>query len=222
VFPPDYIISSTERSLKNLGIDCIDLQQFHVWNDQWATQQEWRSAVEKLKQEGKVRFFGISINDNEPENGIQAAETGLIDTFQVIYNIFEQAPQEQLTPYCQSKDIGVIARVPFDEGSLTGNITPDTVFPQGDWRNRYFRGDRKQEVHNRVSRLQFLLHDGVETLPEAALRFCLSNPGISTVIPGMRSSEHVQSNCAVSDGRALPQQDLMALRSHVWPRNFYQ
>jgi aryl-alcohol dehydrogenase-like predicted oxidoreductase len=222
VFPPDHIVSATEKSLKNLGRDCIDLQQFHVWNDRWAERQEWRGAVEKLKREGKIRFMGISLNDNEPENGIQAAETGLIDSFQVIYNIFEQAPQDRLIPYCFSQDIGVIARVPFDEGSLTGKITPDTIFPDGDWRNRYFRGNRKKEVFDRVSRLGFLLHDGVETLAEAALRFCLSESGVSTVIPGMRTTEHVRSNCAASDGRALPRQDLVALRSHVWPRNFYQ
>jgi aryl-alcohol dehydrogenase-like predicted oxidoreductase len=222
VFPADHIVSATEQSLKNLDVDCIDLQQFHVWNDRWAERQEWRGAVEKLKQQGKIRFMGISMNDNEPGNGIQAAETGLIDAFQLIYNIFEQSPQDHLIPYCVRKDIGVIARVPFDEGSLTGKIKPDTVFPPGDWRNRYFRGNRKKEVHERVSRLGFLFHDGVATMPEAALRFCLSNPGISTVIPGMRSTEHVKNNCAVSDGKSLPEQDLMALRSHVWPRNFYQ
>ncbi len=221
VFPFRHIIESTEASLKNLGVDCLDLQQFHVWNDRWAPQNEWRDAVQKLKAEGKVRHFGISINDFQPENGIAAAETGLIDCFQVIYNIFEQTPEQRLFPYCQTNDIGVIARVPLDEGSLTGRINEETTFPPGDWRNSYFRGNRKREVTQKVDRLRFLLHDGVKTLPEAALRFCLSNPAVSTVIAGMRSSEHVEENCAVSDGRGLPSEDLLALRSHQWPHNYY-
>lgn len=221
VFPVRHIVASTERSLKNLQMECIDLEQFHVWNDRWAARSEWQEAAQKLKKEGKVRHFGISINDNQPENGIKAAGTGLIDTFQVIYNIFEQAPENQLFPYCQQNDIGVIARVPLDEGALTGTITPSTTFPPGDWRNDYFRGERKKEVAARVERLRFLLHDGVETLAEAALRFCLCAPAVSTVIAGMRTVEHAEANCKVSDGRLLPPEDLKALRSHVWPHNYY-
>ena len=221
VFPVDHMVRSTETSLKNLGVECIDLQQFHVWNDRWAGHDEWRTTVEKLKQEGKVRYFGISINDFQPENGIAAAETGLIDCFQVIFNIFEQEPQNKLFPYCREKDIGVIARCPLDEGSLTGNITPSTTFPAGDFRNEYFRGNRKREVMEHVEPLRFLLHDGVKTLPEAALRFCLSDPRVSTVIVGMRKTEHVEANCAVSDGRGLPEDDVKALRSHAWPHNYY-
>ena len=221
VFPAKHILRASEQSLRNLGVDCLDLQQFHVWNDRWASLQEWQEALRKLRTEGKVRHFGISINDCQPENGLAAAATGLIDTFQVIYNIFEQAPQDALFPYCQEHDIAVIARVPLDEGALTGNVTPSTTFPKGDWRNQYFRGDRKRLVAEHVDRLRFLLHDGVKTLTEAALRFCLSLPAVSTVIVGMRSPEHVEANCRVSDGRPLPPEDLAALRSHVWPRNFY-
>ncbi len=221
VFPTRHIFQSTETSLKNLGVDCLDLQQFHVWNDRWAPEEEWRQAVEQLKKQGKVRHFGISLNDNQPENGLLAAETGLLDTFQVIYNIFEQAPEQTLLPYCRKNNIGVIARVPLDEGALTGRITASTTFPKGDWRNDYFRGNRKQVVEEHVSRLRFLLHDGVQTLSEAALRFCLSNQDVSTVIVGMRTVEHVEENCRVSDGRPLPGADLQALRSHAWPHNFY-
>lgn len=220
-FPESHIVACTERSLRNLGLDCIDIQQFHVWNDRWARREEWRNAVEKLKREGKVSHFGISVNDHEPENGLRAAESGLIDCFQVIYNIFDQSAEDRLFPYCRENDIGVIGRVPLDEGGLTGNIGPGSVFPVGDWRNRYFRGNRKQEVADHTGRLRFLLHDGVDTLAAAALRFCLSNPAVSTVIAGMRTSEHARENCSVSDGRPLPGEDLKALRSHVWPRNFY-
>ncbi len=221
VFPASHVIASTERSLRNLGVDCLDLQQFHVWNDAWTDQSEWRGTVERLKKEGKVRHFGISINDYQPENGLRAAETGLIDSFQVIYNIFEQMPENTLFPYCRAHNIGVIARVPLDEGSLTGKITQTTTFPDGDWRNDYFRDDRKREVEERVARLKFLLHGGVETLAEAALRFCLSNRDVTTVIAGMRSVEHVEANCRVSDGRPLPIEDMQALRSHAWPHNYY-
>ncbi len=222
VFPFDHILRSTEKSLRNLGVDCLDLLQFHVWNDRWVGQSEWREAVERLKREGKVRHFGISINDYQPENGLAAADTGLIDAFQVIYNIFEQTPENVLFPYCRKHDIGVIARVPLDEGSLTGNITPSTTFPKGDWRDDYFRGERKRLVYEHSERLRFLLHDGVKTLTESALRFCLAHPAVSTVIVGMRTAEHVDENCSVSDGRYLPPDDLAALRSHAWPHNFYE
>ena len=220
-FPTGHIVASTEASLRNLRVDRIDLQQFHVWNDRWAGQDEWRSAVEKLKREGKVAHFGISVNDLQPENGIQAAETGLIDVIQVIYNIFEQEPERRLFPFCREKEIGVIARCPLDEGSLTGEITPATSFPAGDWRNGYFRGNRKREVAQHVEPLRFLLHDGVGTLAEAGLRFCLSDARVSTVIVGMRGTGHVEANCAVSDGKLLPPDDIKALRSHVWPHNYY-
>jgi aryl-alcohol dehydrogenase-like predicted oxidoreductase len=221
VFPLKHVMSCTEKSLKHLGVDCLDLQQFHVWNDRWAGRSEWQEAVDRLKREGKVRYFGISVNDNQPENGLAAAGTGFIDTFQFIYNIFEQAPQDQLLPYCREHDLGTIVRVPLDEGSLTGNITPATTFPKGDFRNGYFGGRRKQEVMEHVGRLQFLLHDGVATLTEAALRFCLSHDAVTTVIVGMRAPVHVEANCAISDGRRLPKGDLEALRSHVWPHNYY-
>ena len=220
VFPMEHVIASTETSLNNLGVECIDLQQFHVWNDRWTPQSEWRQAIEKLKAAGKIRYLGISINDYQPENGIAAAETGLIDCFQVIYNIFEQTPEQRLFPYCEKNDIGIIARVPLDEGSLTGRIDENTAFPPGDWRNDYFRGNRRREVAEHVGRLRFLIHDEVKNLPQAALRFCLSNPAVSTVIAGMRSIEHVEENCAVCDGRSLPKDDLLALRSHQWPHNY--
>jgi aryl-alcohol dehydrogenase-like predicted oxidoreductase len=221
VFPSRHIVESTEKSLKNLDVECLDLQQFHVWNDRWTDNAEWQETAQKLKREGKVRHFGISINDYQPENCLLAAGTGIIDSFQVIYNIFEQSPEQRLFAFCRQNDIGVIARVPLDEGSLTGKINSNTAFPDGDWRNEYFRGNRRREVEEHVERLTFLLHDGVTSLAEAALRFCLSNPDVSTVIAGMRTVEHVEENCRLSDGRPLPTADLHALRSHAWPHNYY-
>lgn len=222
VFPADYIVKCTEQSLRNLKVDAIDVQQFHVWHDNWTEDAEWSDAVSKLKEEGKIRFFGVSINDHEPENALKLAATGKADTFQVIYNIFEQNPENKLFPFCQQHNIGIIARVPFDEGSLTGTVTPDSVFPPNDFRNRYFRDDRKQQVFERTTKLKQLLGTGAETLAELALRFCLHHPAVSTVIPGMRSERNVEANCNVSDGCALSQELVAKLREHRWERNFYR
>ncbi len=218
VFPADYIIECTETSLRNLGVETIDLQQLHVWHDDWAEQSEWIEALLKLREQGKVRYFGISINDYQPANVIKALRTGHIDAVQVIYNIFEQAPQDELYPVCQELNIGVLARVPFDEGGLTGAIKPDTVFPQDDFRSWFFRGDRKQKVFDRVEQLKTLLDTEATTLPELALRFTLSHDAVSTVIPGMRSTKHVTANIACSDGRKLSPELLEQLKTFAWDR----
>ncbi len=218
VFPPDYIIECTEKSLRNLGVETIDLQQFHVWHDDWVERPEWISALEKLRKQGKARYFGISINDYQPANVIKALRTGHIDAVQVIYNIFEQAPQDELYPVCQELNIGVLARVPFDEGGLTGAIKPDTVFPKDDFRSWFFRGDRKQKVFDRIEKLKALLGDEAATLPELALRFTLSHDAVSTVIPGMRSTKNVTANVACSDGRKLSPELLERLKEFAWDR----
>jgi aryl-alcohol dehydrogenase-like predicted oxidoreductase len=221
VFPKQYVIDCTNQSLKNLNIDCLDLQQLHVWDDAWAADSEIWETVELLKSQGKIRNFGISINDNQPDNALEAAKTGNIDSFQVIYNIFEQTPEDELFPYCLKENIGIIVRVPFDEGGLTGAITPDIVFPEKDWRNKYFGGDRKKRVQERVELLKAHLGDEAKTLPELALRFCLSHHAVSTVIPGMRSTRHAEANAAASDGKPLSLSLRNELRHHRWVRNFY-
>ena len=220
-FPKNYILESAEQSLKNLRMECIDVLQFHVWSDEWAGADEIWEAVRLLKSEGKIKAFGISVNDHQPASVLKAAKTGLIDTFQVIYNIFDQSPEEELFPYCQKNNIGVIARVPFDEGGLTGRLRPDTVFPKNDWRNDYFRGERKQQVNDRVEKLKLLLGAEAKTLAELALRFILSRPAVSTVIPGMRTISNVETNTAVSDGKYLSEKLLKELKKHKWARNFY-
>jgi aryl-alcohol dehydrogenase-like predicted oxidoreductase len=220
-FPADHVIACTERSLRNLGLDAVDVQQFHVWSDEWVNQGDWLEAVRKLKEQGKIRFFGISINDHQPANALKLIETGLVDTVQVIYNIFDQSPEDELLPLCRERNIGVIVRVPFDEGGLTGNIREDTTFPEGDFRNGYFRGDRKREVAERSEAIARDLGIGLDGLPEAALRYVLSHPAVSTVIPGMRSVRNVERNCAVGDGRGLPEDQVRKLKKHRWVRNFY-
>jgi aryl-alcohol dehydrogenase-like predicted oxidoreductase len=221
VFPYDYIIQCTEQSLRNLGLDHIDLQQLHVWNPEWIHEEDWRRAFEDLKRSGKVRFVGVSINDHQPDSALELIETGLIDTVQVIYNIFDQSPERRLFPLCQQRNIGVIARVPFDEGALTGQITAQSQFDPRDFRSFYFRGDRKRQVEERVAALRRDLAGVEGDLPEIALRFCLSHPAVSTVIPGMRKVRHVEANLAVSDKGPLDEQVLAILKKHAWEKNFY-
>ena len=221
-FPYDHIITSTEASLKNLRLECLDVQQFHVWDDTWTTDDEWQGAIDKLKEQGKIRFFGISINDHQPENALKIGATGLVDTFQVIYNIFDQAPEKELFPLSKNENIGIIVRVPLDEGGLTGKISSSTTFPTGDFRNRYFRENRKQQVVERTDALKKLLGSEVGTLPELALRYCLHHPTVSTVIPGMRTVSHVETNCGYSNGKSISNTLVAELHKHTWERNFYQ
>lgn len=221
VFPKAYVLDCLEQSLRNLGRDQVDLLQFHVWSDEWASDPEWLDTMHTLRSEKKTQFVGISINDHQPGNAIQALETGLVDCVQVIYNIFDQSPEDELFPYCQEKGIGVIVRVPFDEGSLTGKVRPDTKFPEGDFRNVYFSGDRKQQVWERAQRIAADTKTDIDRLPELALRFVLSHPAVSTVIPGMRSTRHVSANARVSDQGSLDTQTRTTLGRHRWVRNFY-
>ena len=222
-FPTDYIVRSTEESLKNLRLDIIDLLQLHVWNPEWTSRDEWKRAFEDLKKQGKVRAFGISINNHQPDSALGIIDTGLIDAVQVIYNIFDQSPERNLFPACIKHNIGVLARVPLDEGALAGRITEDTVFPESDFRNHYFRGDRKRQVAQRVAAIvRDLDLEDASRLPEIAIRFCLSHPAVSTVIPGMRSIGSVEGNVMASGQGPLPASALEVLRRHAWDRDFYQ
>jgi aryl-alcohol dehydrogenase-like predicted oxidoreductase len=224
VFPAAYVRTSTETSLRNLGTDAIAVQQLHVWHDAWLDQPAWaatRREMEKLVAEGKVRHWGVSINDHAPETALRVLQDPLIQTAQVIYNIFDRSPEKELFALARERGIGIIARVPFDEGTLTGTIRPDTTFPEGDWRHRYFRGDRPAEAARRADALKPLLGAEAATLPELALRFILRRPEVSTVIPGMRRPEHARANAAVSDGRALTPGLVEQLGKHAWTKNWY-
>ena len=216
-YPPDHIREYTEKSLRNLGVDTLDLQQFHVWSDAWADDDGWQRAVDDLKRERLVRAIGISVNRREPTNVLRALETGLVDSVQVVYNIFDQAPEDELFPYCHARNIAIVARVPFDEGSLTGTLAPDSVWPEGDWRNLYFTPENLPPTLDRVERLRPLVPDGMD-LPELALRFILEHPAVSTTIPGMRRPRYVERNLAASDGTPLPARLREALKAHRWDR----
>lgn len=221
VFPYDYILKCTETSLRNLKAETIDLQQLHVWNPEWTSRDEWRRAFEELKKSGKVRAVGVSINDHQPDSALDLIKTGLIDTVQVIYNIFDRSPERNLFPLAQQMNIGVLARVPLDEGSLTGTITESTTFEPGDFRSFYFKGDRKKQVVEHVNALVRDLNPADGSLPEVALRFCLSHSAVSTVIPGMRRVRNAEMNTSVSDQGPLPEATLTILTRHAWERNFY-
>ena len=216
-YPPAHIREYTEKSLASLGVQTIDLQQFHVWSDAWADDDGWQRAVDDLKREKLVRAVGISVNRWEASNVLRALKTGLIDSVQVVYNVFDQAPEDELLPYCQAHDIAVIARVPFDEGSLTGALTADSKWPDGDWRNIYFNRDHLTATLARVDRLSPLIPEGMD-LPELALRFILEHPAVSTTIPGMRRPSHVERNLGASDGAPLPPRLHEALKTHRWSR----
>jgi len=217
VLPPDYMRSSTESSLNNLSLPALDLMQFHVWEDDWAADDRWQKTLESLKREGLVRAFGISVNRWEPANAIRTVRTGLIDSVQVIYNIFDQNPEDELFPLCRELGVAVIARVPFDEGTLTGTLTKQTKWPEGDWRNTYFVPANLIPSVERADRLKPLVPIGA-SMPDMALRFVLSNPAIATVIPGMRKEKHVRANIACSDAGPLSGELLAKLKEHRWER----
>jgi aryl-alcohol dehydrogenase-like predicted oxidoreductase len=221
VFPKDWIISCTERSLKNLKRETLDLTQFHVWSDAWLKQDEWKETVAQLKRQGKISAFGVSINDHQPNSALELVASGLVDTVQVIFNIFDQSPLEQLFPLCKKHQVGVIVRVPFDEGGLTGTLTNDTKFEDGDFRKKYFQGDHLTQTVDRAKKLEKFLGPDVSTLSELALRFVLSFDDVSVVIPGMRKKTHVASNVGVSGKPRLSSALQQELKGHAWARNFY-
>jgi aryl-alcohol dehydrogenase-like predicted oxidoreductase len=224
VFAADYVRRSAETSATNLGRP-VDLLQFHVWRDEWLADPEWRKVevtLSALIATGTVRHVGISNTEHDPLSALEAVRRcDLIESLQVIYNIFDQSPERALLPACLERHVGVIARVPFDEGGLTGTVKPGVVFPPDDWRHRYFRDDRPAEVERHVARLRPVLLKEAATLAEGALRFCLSHDAVHTVIAGMRTAEHARQNCGASDGRKLSPALLKELKQHEWLRNFY-
>ncbi|MEU3463800.1 aldo/keto reductase [Streptomyces sp. NPDC006733] len=220
-FPGSHIRDTLETSLRVSGLDHFDVLQFHVWSDEWVGRGDWLETVAELKEQGKIRLFGVSINDHQPDNALALVRSGVVDTVQVIYNIFDQAPADTLLPACQEHGVGVIVRVALDEGGLTGRVTAGSTFPEGDFRSRYFRGDRPAQVEQHVDAIVGDLGIAADEIAETALRFVLSAPAVSTVIPGMRTVRNVERNTAVSDGRPLTAEQLAVLAKHRWQRNFY-
>jgi aryl-alcohol dehydrogenase-like predicted oxidoreductase len=216
-FPPDYIEQRVHESLDHAGLPGFDLMQFHVWEDGWVEDDRWAKKMDELRSQGLIQSVGISINRWEPANAVKAVRSGLIDAVQVIYNIFDQNPEDELFPACAENDVAVIARVPFDEGTLTGTLTKDSTWPEGDWRNIYFVPENLSASVDRAEKLKALLPAGM-SLPSMALRFILSNPNVSTIIPGMRKTRHVESNIEASSAGALSPELIGELRHHRWER----
>jgi aryl-alcohol dehydrogenase-like predicted oxidoreductase len=216
-YPADHIEEFLHKSLKNAGLESFDLLQIHTWNDDWTDDESWSKMLDSLKRQGLIGACGISINRWEPWNGIKAVKSGKIDSVQVIYNIFDQNPEDELFPACQEHDVAVIARVPFDEGTLTGTLTKETTFPPDDWRSGYFTKENLIPSVERAEALKPLVPEG-STMPEMALRHILSHPAVSTIIPGMRKITHVESNCAASDKGKLSDELLAELKKHRWVR----
>ena len=216
-YPPDHIEEFLHKSLKNAGLERFDLLQIHTWNDDWADEDSWSNMLDSLKQQGLIGATGISINRWEPWNGIKAVRSGKIDSVQVIYNIFDQNPEDELFPACEEMNVAVIARVPFDEGTLTGTITKETTFPPDDWRAGYFSPENLIPSVERADALRPLIPEG-SSMPDMALRFILGHPAVSTIIPGMRKLKNVENNIASSDRGPLPSELQAELRSHRWVR----
>lgn len=222
VFPKEHIISLVDESLKTLDVEYLDIMQFHVWQDDWVEESdEWKETIQALTKQGKVKFWGISTNNHEPTNCIEACKTGLISVVQTIFNIFHQSPATEFFPFAKASNIGLIARVPLDEGGLTGNLNATTTFEEGDFRKDYFTPERLQELDGRVRQLQQFVSGDIASLPDLALRYILYFDEVSTVIPGMRKTKHVQENIALTEKPRLPAELIEKLNEHAWERNFY-
>src|SRR5215216_5291907 len=216
-YPPDHVEEYVHRSLENSGLEQFDLMQFHTWNDEWMRDDRWFYRLDDLRSQKLINAIGISINRWEPWNGVRAVRSGQIDAVQVIYNIFDQNPEDELFLACREMSVGVIARVPFDEGTLTGTLTKDSKWPEGDWRNTYFVPANLIPSVERADRLKPLVPTGM-TMADMALRFALSNPDVATVIPGMRKTRHVEANTSASDRGPLSDDLQARLRAHRWDR----
>ena len=216
-YPPEYIEEYVDKSLANLGVKTLDLIQLHTWEDKWLDDKRLLPVIEKLRSSEKVRAFGLSLNRWEPWNGVRAVGNGVVDAVQVIYNIFDQNPEDELFPACREKDVAVIARVPFDEGSLTGSLTVDSKWPPGDWRNTYFVAENLKATVAKVDELKKVRRGGI-SLAEMALRFILNNKDVSTIIPGMRKIANVEANVGASDRGALPGPVHKELQKYRWDR----
>jgi aryl-alcohol dehydrogenase-like predicted oxidoreductase len=223
-YPPDHVEEYVHRSLRNADLQSFDLIQFHTWDDNWLRDDRWLYKLDDLRSQKLINAIGISLNRWEPWNGMLAVRTGQIDSVQVVYNIFDQNPEDDLFPACAEMKVAVIARVPFDEGTLTGTLTKESRWPEGDFRNTYFTPEKLIPSVERAEALKETLrhwndeHSSAITMPELALRFILTNPIVSTIIPGMRRLSNVEANIASSDAGPLPADLYEQLKEHRWVR----
>jgi aryl-alcohol dehydrogenase-like predicted oxidoreductase len=217
-FPPDHIEKYVHSSLENAVLDKFDLIQFHVWEDHWVEDDRWAKKMDELRAQRLIDAVGISINRWEPWNGVRTVRSGLVDAVQVIYNIFDQNPEDELFPACAEMDVAVIARVPFDEGTLTGTLSLNSTWPANDWRSTYFVPENLKSSVEHAEALRPLIPAGM-TMAEMAMRFILNDGRVSTIIPGMRKLKHVDANIATSAAGPLPGELHAKLRQHRWDRS---
>jgi aryl-alcohol dehydrogenase-like predicted oxidoreductase len=222
-YPDWYLRAEVERSLKQLEVERIDLFQLHCWIPKGLTELDWLETLNDLRVQGLIDKIGVSIRDHRPEDGIDLAKFGLVDSQQVVFNIFDQRPVDALFREGQKTNTGFIARVPLDSGSLIGNWKADTYksFAKGSIQDGYFAGWRFQETYKRVEKLKELIKPYYSSLAEAALRYCLSDEAVTTVIPGVASTKEIDLNVRYSDGQKFPEDLKEAFKAHAWPRNFY-
>jgi aryl-alcohol dehydrogenase-like predicted oxidoreductase len=217
-YPESYLRTNLEERLRNLRVDCLDVLLLHVWSRSWNRDPAPLETLRRLTQEGKIRAFGISTPDHDQDQLNTLLATGAIDVIQIVYNIFEQQPAAEALPVALDNGVAVMGRLVFDEGSLTGKLTTDTRFPEGDFRNNYFRGDRLPETVKRVEKVRAELAGSGYTLPQAAIQFALAHPAMSTVIPGMRNVAQVEANLAAGDMPPLHAALMEKLYKHIWNR----
>ncbi len=221
-YPDWYLRENVEASLRRLGVERIDLYQLHCWTADGVQTLDWLETLNALRLEGKIDRIGVSIRDYRPEDGVDLARLGLVESIQVVFNLFEQRPAGRL--FAAGAETAFIARVPLDSGSLVGNWTDATYagWEEGSVPAWLFRGERFAETLRRMRALQALCAPYYPTLAEAAMRYVLGQKRVSAVIPGMKNRAEVDMNVAYATGAAFPQALAEALPAHCWPRNFYQ
>jgi aryl-alcohol dehydrogenase-like predicted oxidoreductase len=220
-YSEDYLRRNIDERLRNLGVETIDVLQLHTWTRAWNRDPAPLEILQTLKKEGKIRAVGVSTPEHDQNSVIELMRKGLLDTVQVIYNIFEQEPAAELLPVAQETNTGVIVRVAFDEGSLTGKFTVGTKFRKNDFRNRYFAGDRLQRTVERVQSIKADVGPTGLSMAQVALKYVLMHPAVGSVIPGIRSVAQAEANTAVSDLDELPEDLMLKLRDHAWRRAFW-
>lgn len=224
VFHPDHVQASVERSLRNLRVEVLPLCQLHVWHDAWLDSRSWadvRGRMQLMIKQGKVLHWGISCNSCDPGSALAVLDEPIVEAAQVVYNIFERSCEAEFFARAADREVAIIARSPLDEGGLSGYLRVDSSFPKGDFRGRYFAGERLAQMVARVEALGALLGDEVRSAPELAVRFVLSRPEVAVTIPGMRRIEHVRANLHAASKGPLSEPLLARLADHAWDKNWY-
>ncbi len=216
-----YLRENVEERLKNLQVESLDVLLLHTWTRAWNDNPSALKILQQMKSEGIIKQIGISTPEHDQNCVIQLMRDGMVDVLQVIYNIFEQEPAAQLLPVALETGTGIIVRVAFDEGVLTGKYRGNESFGPGDFRSNYFAGDRLERGVRRTEKIKKEFGESGYSMPQLALKFAMSHEAVSTVIPGIRNRNQALQNTAVSDLPELSNEILQKLREHSWNRGFW-